>query len=180
MDSVDLESVLFNYGSFDPFVAVDLGLTSQKSGRSPAMLRRERSILDQVQVRSILRLRLPEMIARNQIKPDLQEEMSALSTSPPRQKVLRRQFPCFAITITTSSDSKAQNTLQIALYKLHAVDLKYSVPPLWRIQSHLSGLSGIQEYADLDPWVRRSPSIPYPLWKTLLDRSFVDRFQRNP
>src|SRR5271155_3720377 len=84
------------------------------------------------------------------------------------------------ITITTSSDSKAPSTLQIALYKPLVVDLKYSVPPLWIIQSHLFGLSGIQEYVDLDPWVRRSPSIPYPLWKTLLDRSFVDRFQRNP
>src|ERR1700685_2247329 len=36
------------------------------------------------------------MVAQNQIKPDLQERMSALSTSPPRQKVQRRQFPCFA------------------------------------------------------------------------------------
>src|SRR5271154_948982 len=79
-------TVLFNYGSFDPFVAVDLGLTSQKRGRSPAMLRRERSILDQVQVRSILRLILPEMVARNQIKPELQERTSSLSTSPPRQR----------------------------------------------------------------------------------------------
>src|SRR5271154_6409562 len=63
-----LQSVLFNYGSFDPFAAVDLGLTSQKRGRSPAMLGRERSILDQVQVRSILRLILPEMVAQNEIK----------------------------------------------------------------------------------------------------------------
>src|SRR5271170_7095651 len=87
-----LSPVLFNYGSFDPFAAVDLGLTSQKSGRSPAMLRRERSILDQVQVRSILPLSLPEMVARNQIKPELQEEMSALSTSPPRQKCYGDNF----------------------------------------------------------------------------------------
>ena len=87
---------MFNYGSFDPFVAVDLGLTSQKRGRSLAMLRKERSILDQVQVRSILRLILPEIVARNQIKLELQENISALSTSPPRQKVLWRQFPCFS------------------------------------------------------------------------------------
>src|SRR5271170_2565751 len=89
-------AVLFNYGSFDPFAAVDLGLTSEKGGRCPVMLRRERSILDQVQVRSILRLRLPEMIPRKQIKPELQEEMPALSRSAPCQKVLQRQFPCFA------------------------------------------------------------------------------------
>jgi len=49
-NSTLLQSVLFNYGSFDPFSAVDLGLTSQKRGRSPAMLRRERSILDPIQV----------------------------------------------------------------------------------------------------------------------------------
>src|SRR5271163_370414 len=73
------------------------------------------------------------------------------------------------ITITTSSDSKAPSTLQIALYKPLVIDLKYSVRPLWIIQSHLFGLSGIQEYVNLDPWVRRSPLIPYPLWKTLLD-----------
>ena len=66
--------VLFNYGSFDPFAAVDLGLISEKRGRSPAMLRRERSILDQVQVRSILLLILPEMVARSQIKLDLRQE----------------------------------------------------------------------------------------------------------
>src|SRR5271170_2179945 len=92
------EAVLFNYGSFDPFAVVDLGLASHKRGRSPAMLRRERSILDQVQLRSILRLILPEMVAQNQIKRELQEKMSPLSTSPPHQKVLRRQFPCFALS----------------------------------------------------------------------------------
>ena len=75
-------SVLFNYGSLDLFAVVDLGLTSPKRGRFSAMLRRERLILDQVQVRSILRLRLPEMIARKQIKPELQEEMPTLSRSP--------------------------------------------------------------------------------------------------
>src|SRR5271163_1541370 len=52
------------------------------------------------------------------------------------------------ITITTSSDSKAPSTLQIALYKPLAVDLKYSVTPLWIIQSHL-----------LDCWESKSTSI---------------------
>src|SRR5271155_4521644 len=53
------------------------------------------------------------------------------------------------ITITTSSDSKAPSTLQIALYKPLAVDLKYSVPPLWIIQSWTVG----------NPRVRRSRSM---------------------
>ena len=35
-------------------------------------------------------------IARNGCTEPLQERTSALSTSPPRQKVLPRQFPCFA------------------------------------------------------------------------------------
>ena len=48
----------------------------------------------------------------------------------------------------------------------------YSILLTWTV--------GIQENVDLDPWVRRSPSIHYPLWKILLDRSFVDRFQWNP
>src|SRR5271169_6896532 len=93
-----IPTVLFNYGSLDLFTDVDLGLASHKRGRSPAMLRRERSILNQVQLRSILRLILPEMVAQNQIKRELQEKMSPLSTSPPHQKVLRRQFPCFALS----------------------------------------------------------------------------------
>src|SRR5271154_237477 len=38
------QTVLFNYGSFDLFSVVDLGLTSQKKGRSLAILRRETSI----------------------------------------------------------------------------------------------------------------------------------------
>src|SRR5277367_5396992 len=98
-------------------------------------------------------------------------------------KIFNDNFYAFLtqpITIAPSGDSKAPNTLQIALYNPLVVDLKNSVPPLWIIQSHLFGLSGIQEYVDLDPCVRRSPSMPYPLGKTLLDQSFVDRFQRNP
>src|SRR5271154_7186214 len=98
----------------------------------------------------------------------------------PAKKSYGDNFHTQTTTITTSSDSKAPSTLQIALYKPLVIDLKYSVRPLWIIQSHLFGLSGIQEYVNLDPWVRRSPLIPYPLWKTLLDRSFVDQFQRNP
>ena len=155
--------VLFNYGSFDPFAAVDLGLISQKRGRSPAMLRRERSILDQVQVWSILRLILPEMVAQNQIKLDLrQEKMYPLwlvnITSPPKSPTatIFHALLTQTITITTSSDSKAPSTLQIALYKPLAVDLKYSVTPIWIIQSHLFGLSGskitsisIHGYVDL-------------------------------
>ena len=153
--------MLFNYGSFDPFVAVDLRLTSQKRGRSPAMLRRERSILDQVQVRSILG---PEMVPRHSMKPGSRKEVSFVkhhlpSKSPTYRGLrVRDNFHVLltqSITITTSSDCKVSSTLQIALYKLLAVDLKYSVPPLWTIQSHLFGLSRIQEYVDLDPWVGR-------------------------
>src|SRR5271155_2199638 len=123
------------------------------------------------------------MVVRNQIKPELQEDCHLCQHHLPAKNSYADNFPALltqTITITTSSDSKAPSTLQIALHKPLAVDLKYSVPPLWIIQSHLFGLSGIQEHVDLDPWVRRSPSIPGPLWKTLLDRSFVDRFQRNP
>src|SRR5271154_4494627 len=136
-----MSPVLFNYGSFDPFAAVDLGLTSQKRGRSPAMLRRERSISDQVQMQSILRLILPEIVAWNQIKLELQEKISALSASPPPQKVQRQQFPCFAHSnhhYTTSSDSKAPSTpncvVQAACGRFEifcTTTLDYSIPLIW-------------------------------------------------
>ena len=142
--------MLFNYGSFD----VDLGLTSQKRGRSPAILRRERSILDQVQARSILRLILPEMVARNQIKPELQEEMSALSASPPREKVLLRQFRCFAhsnhhyyhIQRQQCPKHSPNCIVQAACGRFEVfctTTLNYSIPIIWTV--------GIQEYVDLDP-----------------------------
>ena len=145
---------MFNYGSFDPFAAVDLGLTSQKSSRSRAMLRRERSILDQVQVRSILRLRLPKMIARKQIKPELQEEMSALSTSPPCEKVLPRQFRCFAhsnhhyyhIQRQQCPKHSPNCIIQAVCGRFevfYTTTLNYSITIIWTV--------GIQEYIDLHP-----------------------------
>ena len=70
------------------------------------------------------------------------------------------------ITITTSSDSKAPSTLQIALYKPLVVDLKYSVPPLWIIHPLIWTVG--------NPRVRRSRSmgrsildcLPRPLRRT--------------
>ena len=151
-----MSPVLFNYGSFDPFAAVDLGLTSQKRGRSPAMLRRERSISDQVQMQSILRLILPEIVAWNQIKLELQEKISALSPSPPPQKVQRQQFPCFAHSnhhYTTSSDSKAPSTpncvVQAACGRFEVfctTTLDYSIPLIWTVGS--TSIS-IHVYVDL-------------------------------
>ena len=134
----DSEAVLFNYGSFDPFAAVDLGISEK--GSIPGDV--EEGKVDLGSSPSAIDSS-PNNITRNGCTEPLQERMSALSTPPPHQKVLRRQFPCQTITITTFRDSKALCTLQIALYKLLAVDLKYSVPPLWTIQSHLFGLSGI-------------------------------------
>src|SRR5277367_6014212 len=84
-------------------------------------------------------------------------------------KIFNDNFYAFLtqpITIAPSGDSKAPNTLQIALYNPLVVDLKNSVPPLWIIQSHLFGLSGIQEYVDLDPWVGVAVTgmSPYVCW----------------
>src|SRR5271170_457402 len=74
------------------------------------------------------------------------------------------------ITITTSNDSKAPNTLQIALYKPFAAELKYSVPALWIIQPHL-----------LDCRESKSTSISIH-WYVDLRRSLIlyGKHQRNP
>src|SRR5271170_1449205 len=85
----EVDSVLGNYGSLDLFAAVDLGLSSLKSGRSPSTSTRLKPILDQVKVRSVHRLRLPEMStspsANSDLKGEVQtpEKMAALSTLPP-------------------------------------------------------------------------------------------------
>src|SRR5271155_3746375 len=41
--------------------------------------------------------------------------------------------------------------------------LDYSIPSTWTI--------GIQGYVDPDPWIRRSPSIPYPTPRSIFRRS---------
>src|ERR1700731_3283441 len=102
------------------------------------MLRRERYLGSSPS--AILRLILPEMVARNHSK----KERRLCQHHLPAKKSYRDNFhPLLAQTLTfsPSSDSKAPSTLQIALYKLLAVHLKYSVPPLWTIQSLLFGLS---------------------------------------
>src|SRR5271168_1910965 len=74
-------TVLGNYGSLDLFAAVDLGLSSLKSGRSPSTSTRSKPILDQVQVRSVHRLILPEM-SRLGNEPSLAElEVCSVRTS---------------------------------------------------------------------------------------------------
>ena len=87
-------------------------------------------------------------------------DKSALSTSPPRLRVLGDNFQALlvqSVSIATSSYSKATITLQNALYKSLVVDLKYFVLSLWTIQSELLGLSesmtasiSIRIYVDLD------------------------------
>ena len=112
--------------------------------------------MDPVQVRSIHRLILPEILPAHSIKAgSLKEKCNFVKiTSPP--KLIIQPFLTQTITINASGTGKAPSTLQIAMYRPSPADLEYSLPPLWTIQSPLVGLSeskstsiSIHGYVDL-------------------------------
>ena len=98
--------------------------------------------MDQVQVRSIHRLILPEILPAHSIKAGSLKEkcVFVMITYPPKLTIMTFQpFLTQTITINASGTGKAPSTLQIAMYRPSPADLDYSLLPLWTIRSHLIG-----------------------------------------
>ena len=150
--------MLGNYGSLDLFAAVDLGLSSLKSGRSPSTSTRSKPILDQVQVRSVHRLILPEMStspsANSDLKREVQRKWQLCHLYLPTQ-TRDHDFPAF-------SHPNHPHLLLPALGKhrvLSKLHCSSHLPPIWTIPSHHFGLFNPIYLDYRNPRVRRSRSM---------------------